>query len=138
MSATMLTTGLGQGGDVLPAGVVHQGVDAAVRRQHLGHHLAYRIFLADVADVGAGQAAVLHDLGLHGQQLVSLAPQQRDPRTERGQFMRRAAADTGPAAGDQGHPAGHQARGKSRKVRHPHPPPDNSMRRSLRRAATIP
>ena len=86
------------------------------------HDLAHALFLADVGGVAARRAARVGDLARDRFQLLRLAADQRHARAERGQFMRRAAAD---AAAGAGHDAGlalEQFRAKDRLIcRHADP-----------------
>ncbi len=60
----------------LAAGVVDQVMDAAVFGQHRRDHGLDRFFVADVADLEAGLAAVFEDFAAGLFQLFQLAPDQ--------------------------------------------------------------
>ncbi len=107
-----------QGRGELAARIVDQRIDAPVPREHgLDGGLHGRL-VADIADGSAGGTAFGCYFGRHGSELVGIATKQHHVRTQRGQFMRRAAPDSGTAAGHQHHLPGKQAGAKHRTVCH--------------------
>src|SRR6266516_2012790 len=107
---------LGERRRELAAGVVDEMIDARKTRQDAGDRLPDFFLLADVADESLGLAARRGDFRLHGMQLVGRAADERDPRAECRELMRRAAADAAAAAGDDRHLPGKQARPEHRSV----------------------
>ena len=102
----------------LAAGVVDQVMDASALREHRGDHGLYRLFITDVADLEAGAAAVLGDLGAGLLQLFLLAPDQHHMGAQVGQLVGHAATDAAAAAGDQNGLVSEQARFEYRVVCH--------------------
>ena len=102
----------------LPAGVVDQAVDAAMRGQHVGDGLLDGFFLANVAYMAGGAPADFGDFTRHGFELFDLAADQRDAGAQRHEFMGGAAADAGAAAGDKHGLAGKKARTEDGLVGH--------------------
>jgi len=87
-------------GGELAAGVVDQAVDGAMVGDDALDDGFDRVFVADVAAVGMGDAAVLFDFIGYGLDFFELAADEDGGGAQGGQFMGRAAANAGPAAGD--------------------------------------
>jgi hypothetical protein len=87
----------------LPAGIVDQKIQPSEVAERRCDDRLHALLLADVAGVAARLAAGIRDLARDGLELVLLAADQRHFRAERGELMRRAAAN---AAAGPGHDAG--------------------------------
>jgi hypothetical protein len=78
-------------------------------RHHGGHGSLHGVFVADVEGNGLALAAVLANFLGHAVQFFGGAPADDNPRAQRGQFVRGAAANAAAAACDPDGTAGKQA-----------------------------
>src|ERR1700704_7121306 len=63
---------------MLPAGVVHEPIDAAVGAEHRVDRRDHHRFIPDIANLREDLSAVLFDLGLHLRKLFGPATENRD------------------------------------------------------------
>src|SRR5437868_6571559 len=85
----------------LSAGVVDEKIQPAEIAERRAHHLADLLFLADIGGVNPRAAAGLGNFTRHRLELFGSAADQPDAGAERGELMRRAAADAAAASGNK-------------------------------------